>query len=495
MKEMDDIENLFSSVFAEEKAVPPTAVKSSIDAELFGGTSSPNRLWILLPILLLFLSVGIYFQMNSSEINEKQLVTNSIVEVNTESNNVNKSSANSPKKNDVESINGLIEKDIKTKQNNDALISVKNNAVNSNFDKTDYIVGAAKIVNDDFNASALSLIGETASLVSSTGIESNESLETENNYTIMPGEVNSSINSLRASLLTQNIKQGAMSQNDSESLPINSNKVLPKGNGIDYNNSSGSIVDQLRFKELSAIENLLMPSIIPFTPMLNRNTSKFFEMGLYTGVNHISNQFSVNFSDGRKLKESIGYQTSLEFSWGISTKARIVTGFEFSQNRTLYTANVSMTISDLDSTYYDYITSVDTSGTEIIIDSMLVDVYSDQTVNAPEELQVSQVAFSIPIYLKYRINIKNRLNLNISTGVLFSYLSQRTSSVSSPIQLNYKKYGVSLMLRPELAYNWSHFGIGVYAKGMIDFSPGSTWNDAARNRLLIGGGVSLNYRF
>ena len=77
MKEMDDIENLFSSVFAEEKAVPPTAVKSSIDAELFGGTSSPNRLWILLPILLLFLSVGIYFQMNSSEINDKQLVVKS----------------------------------------------------------------------------------------------------------------------------------------------------------------------------------------------------------------------------------------------------------------------------------------------------------------------------------------------------------------------------------------------------------------------------------
>ena len=51
------------------------------------------------------------------------------------------------------------------------------------------------------------------------------------------------------------------------------------------------------------------------------------------------------------------------------------------------------------------------------------------------------------------------------------------------------------MLRPELAYNWNHFGIGVYAKGMIDFSPGSTWDDAARNRLLIGGGVSLNYRF
>ena len=65
MKEQDDIDKLFSSVLGDEKIVPPTAVKSSIDAELFGGNLGGGLLWLLFPILALIIGAGVYFKVDS----------------------------------------------------------------------------------------------------------------------------------------------------------------------------------------------------------------------------------------------------------------------------------------------------------------------------------------------------------------------------------------------------------------------------------------------
>ena len=83
----------------------------------------------------------------------------------------------------------------------------------------------------------------------------------------------------------------------------------------------------------------------------------------------------------------------------------------------------------------------------------------------------------------------------VSAGARFSYLNLKTVSdnvlVPTP---NYSKFGLSLLLRPELRYDFNRFGIGLYATTGYNAITGMSWETHNRNRYEFGGGLVLRFK-
>lgn len=505
MKEIDDIDNLFSSVLGDEKIVPPTAVKSSIDAELFGGALGGRMTWLLLPLILLVIGTGAYFwvgsaanessiEIASAKLNNDQLESKDALEMN---------NAGSTRLNNIET-NSIIDVEEQSSINSNS--NLYDNALSARESKPNSNVSNSKLIqSEDINES------ETNSKFNAFSNNFTETTLKENQDVNITSE-----NATNASTVNQNESPSAEISTiidvDDALQANNSSKVMQSESGlksevIGENHQSEGRVDS-NFDKVNTLNNVdglitnstelvsVSPtqSIAPCATIAKPVRKNLFALNIYVGVNQ-GVDFEKPTTQNYFLKEKIGSQQSIELSYALAPRVEIATGIDYLKFRDVYSNSTTNTVTTLESSYYDYTMAYDTILMDsVAVDSTMINVYSDEDIVSSEDVTVVQTAISLPLYFQYSWNLRPRIKAKLSTGVLLSYWSNRVSGGTTDVALVKRQFGLSMMTRPEISYIGMRMGVGVYGRVGYDFIPLPAWKVANRKRFNVGGGIFLRYQ-
>ena len=475
MKEMDEIENLFSSAFANEEIKPPNSVKRNIDAKLFGGnTILWKSLYSLFFIGVMTLLIGLTVQSDTIDKKVSKIVKSNIITT-SNSNAKNIISSNWQVDAPINS-NYRSNENVNDVQSSNSQISVSKE-VFKNTNQKDFITeeAIAYTIADESEADDSGLKPETEFTKKKSDIlpligtsEGNKTPVAESSTTV--GKNNNS----------SFLKEDEM--NETMNL---SNEIKNK-----FEDEQGDI-SRLNYLPLSNFDLL--------NPSLNANTNKFVQkknrllsLSLYNGFTRGSNNLKNTTSD-IKLSESAGFSTALNLDLRIRPSIGVGLGFEYGIHKESYTEN-SLVVGDslITNSYYDYILDPNDS---TIIDSTLIVEYGENIVNQETEYRVEQSSFSIPLSIQYYKALSPRMELKVSALARFSFLKGKQISNIDNSSIQFNQFNFSVGVRPELRYHWTKFGIGVYGQFMKDFNTGSSWENAQRKRFSYGGGVSLFVNF
>ena len=456
MKEMDDIEQLFASSFDGAEVTPPVKVKTAVDKALFGGNKIIGLRLISLLILALLVGLGIFFIPNLSPANSNQQsdlakhnISNQLMEANHHS---------------------MI---TDTELKNEGIIN--NTAINSNNEESESTINSTQ----KYNSSKKHI---------ETSLKSTISTKEKNLVDKLKDKSSSKIN-LSNNNSKDNTKLVTTIPNSSKALIILS----------DESESFETVTTGLQTKEVESFSSKPNGLIKGSYPTLaSAPIASGISLSLYSGVTGAANQLNPTITtlaaSNLSVKELNGYTFAIEASNQMFGQFGIATGVQYSTRNDYLIDAVSVTDSSIVGGQWEYVYN-NPQTQDSIIDSNYVNLYNVAVNTIENESIIQSVAISIPIYFTYEKAIGNHLSLRVSAGARFSYLKLKTLNdnvfVPSP---TYSKFGLSLLLRPELRYDFSRFGIGLYGTTGYNAITGMNWETHNRHRYEFGGGLVLRFK-
>jgi hypothetical protein len=519
MKERDEIEDLFASSFGDFEETPPEAVKSNLDAKLF--PSSPvssakkwNWKWLLVFIPVIGLSAITFYKLqanttsksakNSATVSSKNEyhksskvsnISNKTARLNNSKNTKNKSLTERNKPNQ----NSNIQKDNERKNIKNNLKSTENLEINPK------VNNKAKMKE---NTRTYSLTKSTKERNSTSSLQAENSNKKEdsvfkNELTNSQNEqesnrktnVNSPIENIaNNSTNTENNTSNSIDDQTSTSENKTESSIIKTENNSNDNTANDSLkatTEIVKEKEDSSkITSTKNNEVLSEVKKDNTQKNKtLWSISFYGGI---ANGINIINPTSTLLKEKIGSNFSLEANYGFHPKMSVSTGLGLE----LRNENYSKEFINIDSVVSNYTVTYITDSMNNIIDSIVTNFYENDTTLLTENQAISYTAFSIPIYLNYTFFTKNNWSGAIGAGIRLNYFKTTINSTSANFATpSLSKIGLQLQLRPQLTYNWSKLGVGLYGNFGYDVIQATSWTDFTRKRYNYGAGIIVKYGF
>jgi len=519
MKERDDIEDLFASSFGDFEETPPEVVKSNLDAKLFPNSAvSSAKKWNLKRLLVFIPVIGLsaitFYKMqanstsksakNTTSVSSKNQLLTTTEQPKSSSKNAKLNKANSSKntlssdrnkltQNSTNQINSKIKK-----QTNESKTSTNSN-VNSTKRNTSKIKDNPSISNfakrtkEKIPTSNFQTQNSTKKEVSVFKNErTNSQNEQESNRktnvnSSLENLANNSNNSENKTLNSIN-NQTSTKENKTESIISKTENITNENTARDTLKNATEIVKEKTDsnKIESAKNNEVLSEVKKDNTQKNKPLwSIIFYGGIANGLNVINPTSTL-------LKEKIGSNFSLEANYGFHPKMSVSTGLGLdfrSENYSKEFLTIDSIITDVNIVYvYDSMQN--------IIDSIITNIYENDTTYFSENQTISYTSFSIPFYFNYTLFTKNNWSGAIGAGIRLNYFKTTVNSTSSNLASpTLSNFGLQFQLRPQLTYNWSKLGVGVYGNFGYDAIQATTWTDFTRKRYYYGAGIVVRYRF
>lgn len=511
MKQNDEIEDLFQSNFDDFSVEPPQSVKSAIDDKLFNTRKGFKGFWLFLSAFIFIVSI-IGFSIYNSFSDTKLAATKNIETLKNKSFQVNqspkddstflegksknekedkteKSSLNSsiPAEKSATSKNAINEKtaEIPTAEKGDfsdnakisKKASVKNNKRRKslalkNSDSSNGLSTSFKKENREKSGQIFSK-GNTSDNIgtneSNTGnlVGNNENITSNNTSAV---EKSSSETIINKSENISNSQEVSVNKSDEDSLKISKMNAL-----IDTNNT---VVEN---KKDSTQVNALSPK-----PNLS-----IWLISMHSGTSFASNRLSQSTM---KNNEKNAFFMNIEASKLLKNNFSLSSGFQFNKYSNEFNSTIifaDSVISSIDTTFI--ISPVDSS---IILDTIVNVHYSKNITKVDERQLYNQMSLSVPLYFGYSQKIKDHFYFDIDGGVLLSYQQAKLVSTNSNIpDPTIRNFGVKLCVRPQIRYQFDHFGISISSNFGYDLMPTLNWSGVTRKRFYSEFGIGIHYQF
>lgn len=482
MKEMNDIENLFATNFGGESVAPPAEVKTNIDKAIFGKKKvGIIRLWPILLLLLIGTTTGVYFlstgdsnkvqKQISQESSASKNSNNQVDSMNDSGNKI--SSQNQTEKNDENAEDELYEEErgkgssiYSAVNENNSTNSKSNQKIdeNGNFSNSNSLGNANHLAD---NNNGLNAVGNEKD-----GMESaNNENQNDRNNRMNPNNLSDTDDNL---LNPEHV-------NENRGMDITSNLELNTANTI-----------ELPLKDLAERA---------YAPKMEDNSRNLMSLRLYAGmangVGPVNYTVDTLMAQTTQVSESNGLNLGVEWGMQFNSRFGISAGMEYFGNSSEVIQSNTVTVQDtvVINEYWEYVYNNPVTQ-DSIIDSNYVYIYAEYDVINTEASIVNTKAFSVPVFFSFTQKIGRSFDLSVYGGAKFSFLQQRFLDENGAIMNpDLRSFSMSLMLRPELTYNWNKFGVGVYGKVGYDVVNGMQWSAMRRNRYDVGAGIVLKYTF
>ena len=504
MKKQDEIEELFSSTFANFESMPPLDVKAAIDDQLFNGkTPVTGRrkgfIWISSSIILI--GIVSFFALKNGRNNSPVLAKNEI--------SVQESSPASPTSEPIkkeshkelsQSENQHSTKKIFTQFEEQKLTQEIELKANNSAKKS------SKIEND----SKLERNNITLKKQKGTRVKTNETNK-KTSHLVKNNTLASETNDLKT--------EGSNSFNQIEKkdnpihkseIPTNSifsnevvdakNESIEKSNSLEentLNENENSVSENIEIQDTTtqiqwSEETGIPGSLMGFDPSIIRGLSPWC-FSLYTGGTFGSSILKNSTPENYKMKEQLGFSTSLEANYRLNTRLGVSAGIDMYSRKEIFYKFIPAGDSILTGYTIQYI-YLNPVLQDSIIGTLLIPIYSVGSAAATQEQIIQHVSYAIPISLSINLLDKGHWKMYLNTGLRISYVQNKL--VSNPIGMiepDFKSVGLRVNMRPEITYSLMKFGIGCYLNLGYDAIPAIQWTDIKRNRVDYGFGLVLKY--
>lgn len=519
MKERDEIEDLFASSFGDFEETPPEAVKSNLDAKLFPNSafSSENKWnwkWLLVFIPVIGLSAITFYklQANSTSKSAKNIASVSSKNNLSTSSEKLKSHSKTAKLNNLKSSKITLPSDRnKSTQNSTNQINSESkkqtieskSRVNSNTNSTERNTSKIKVNPSISNftkrtkeKNSTSILQAKNSTKKEVSVFKNEGTNSQNEQeSNRKTNANSSIEkSANNSTNTENNTSNSINYQTSTSenkTELNLTKTENNSNENTANDSLKTTTEIVKEKEDSSkITSTKNNEVLSEVKKHNTQKDKaLWSISFYGGI---ANGLNIINPASTLLKEKIGGNFSLEANYGFHSKMSVSAGLGLE----LRNENYSKEFINIDSVVSNYTVTYITDSMNTIIDSIVTYFYQNDTTLLTENQAISYTTFSIPLYFNYTLFTKNNWSGAISAGIRLNYFKTTVTSTSTNFASpTLSKFGLQFQLRPQLTYNWTKLGIGVYGNFGYDAIQATNWTDFTRKRYNYGAGIVVKYGF
>ncbi|GEM_PF-3824398 len=496
MKEMDDIEQLFSSTFDGAEMAPPVTAKENIDKAIYASGAKGAGYWWTIGLVLLFLVGGTitFFSLDAESNREQgrgQTASNEMM-TSTDGGEDNLQSAGG---NDGKiSIDDQVSQDEGEEYN--SIAQEETSAATSN-----------EAVSENSGTDGPS--NRNSSLSNSNGTENTELVNVQKTInksnssgTLNDTQIGSKVES--GNDLAENVTDKSMSPgtNDSELTTANNSedqqKTLESAKALTVSTeASEKSVGELLTKQVASIpQELPIINWIDIQRQLPKppgGNSGNLTLSLYTGMTYGVNSLVSNEPSTLRLKEKLGFYTGVEALVFNRGRYSISTGIDFSQRN----YSLSNETTSTESVYVGDSLVVVFDTNQQVIDSIFYPMFENITTIAEEGSLIAHQSFGIPLYANYRMSIGRKSIINMGLGVRFSYNSYKIKDEISGFSYpEFKTFGLNVQLRPEYTYPINKLSIGIYGKLEYDLLQGMQWvNGLNQRRWATGGGLVVRYNF
>ena len=508
MKEMDDIENLFSSAFDGAEMAPPGAVKEGIDKSLFGGKANIGGYWWIGLIVIALIGGTALFFVNTAE-SEKETLAATTSERTMNGSDISGQSEVQKSENNGESANGQFTSTENEQTNAEQFGNgVSENARNGSTQQTKQ------------SETQTTEVGSAEGFSGQNGTDEEPSSsfepETSGDHTPTKESDNSAIGTTMSGDNIENAtEKGAGEVSGDDGSGISTTETTADANNVfsdsmndaeagadETEKSSGeefvvAVVNEMLTNPLEKLktnepEKSLLVAANPTLPAPpGVKSGGRYSLSLYSGMTYGSNSLKSDQPTTKRLQESVGFYSGLEVLYHLSSAYDVSLGLDYSQHKYSLTDELQTT-----SNVYvgdSLVLVFDTN--QQVTDSLFYPMY--ELVSTPQEISstIQMQSFGVPLYLTYNVPFGTSLSLRMGLGAHFSYTKYRV--LTSDIEIEnpeFKSFGLRVQLRPELVYNFNRFGIGVYGKLEYDVLQGMQWNAIKRRRWGTGAGISLRYK-
>lgn len=505
MKKQDEIEELFSSTFANFESMPPLDVKAAIDDQLFNGkTPVTGRrkgfIWISSSIILI--GIVSFFALKNGRNNSPVLAKNEI--------SVQESSPTSPTS---ETIKKESHKEVSPSKINNSQkkiitqfeeqklpqeIELKaNNSAKKN----------SKIENDSkFAGNNITLKKQIITRDKTSRTNKSKSNSIKNNP-------NKSESKEVKNELSHSISQPEKSDNITEKYEIPMNCVfsdeviVAKNESIEKSNSSventfneneNSVAEYSEVQDTTAqikwSEETGTPTVLKGFDASQIKALSPWSISIYSGGTFGSSFLNNSSNKNYKMKEHVGFSTSLEANYRLNARLGVSAGIDMYSRKDVFYKVVPAGDSIITGYTTQYI-YLNPALQDSIIGTLLIPIYSVSAATNQEQL-IQHVSYAIPISLSINLLDKGQWKMYLNTGLRISYVQNKL--VSNPLGMvepDFKSVGLRINMRPEITYSLKKFGIGCYLNLGYDAIPAIQWTDVKRNRVDYGFGLVLKYHF
>ena len=504
MKKQDEIEELFSSTFANFESMPPLDVKSAIDDQLFNGKMpvSGRRkgfIWIYSSIILI--GIVSFFALKNGRNNNPVLAKNEI--------SVQESSPTSPISETIKNDNhrGVSQSKIKNpkkaiitqfeeqKLTQEIELKAKNTAKMNSKIGNDSMLAGNKI-----NSKKQKI---TRDKTSRTNKKTSNSIKNNPNKSESKEVKNE---------LSHSKSQPEKSDNNTEKyeIPMNSvfsdEVIVAKNESIEkskssventFNENENSVAENVEFQDtttqiqwseetgtLSVLKGFDASQIKALSP---------WSISIYSGGTFGSSFLNNSSDKNYKMREKIGFSTSIEANYRLNSKLGISAGIDINSRKDIFYKVVPAGDSIIDgvTTQYIYFNPVTQDS---IIDTIISPNYVVMQSEYNQKQRIQHNSFAIPIYLSLNLFSKGNWRMNLNSGLRLSYVQNKmVYNPDGMIVPDFKSFGLRVNLRPEITYSLKKVGIGCYMNLGYDAIPAIQWTDVRRTRIDYGLGFVLKY--
>jgi hypothetical protein len=504
MKKQDEIEELFSSTFANFESMPPLDVKAAIDDQLFNGkTPVTGRrkgfIWISSSIILI--GIVSFFALKNGRNNNPVLAKNEI--------SVQESSPASPTSESIKNESHKELSQLKIQLSKKKRITqfeeqklTQNNELkaNNSAKKSSKIENNSKLEGNNISlkkqkgtrVKTSQTNKKTADLVKNKTVsfQSKDSkTESSNSFSQIEKKENPIVKSeIPTNFIFSNEVVDAKNESIEKSKSPEENTLDENENSVAENVEVQDTTTQIQWSEETAIPR----SLIGFDASMIRGLSPWC-LSLYSGGTFGSSILKNSTSENYKMKEQIGFSISIEANYRLNSKLGISAGIDINSRKDIFYKVVPAGDSIIDgvTTQYIYFNPVTQDS---IIDTIISPNYVVLQSEYNQNQRIQHNSFAIPIYLSLHLFSKGNWRMNLNSGLRLSYVQNKmVYNPDGMIEPDFKRFGLRVNLRPEITYSLKKFGIGCYLNLGYDAIPAIQWTDIKRNRIDYGFGLVLKY--
>ncbi len=504
MKKEDEIEELFSSTFANFESMPPVDVKAAIDDQLFNQkTTVTGRrkgfIWIYLSIILI--GIVSFFALKNGRNNSPILAKNetSIQESSPASptsetikNESHKELSQSEMQHSQKKIITQFEEqklnqEIELKANNTSKKNSKlendskleGNNIISKKEKT------GRVKTNQTNKKITHLVNNNtvASIPKEVKTESSNSISQIEKKDNSIDKIEIPTNSIFSNEVVEAKNESIEKSNSPEENTLNENE-----NSVSENIEIQDTTTKIQWSEETGIPG----SLIGFDASMIRGLSPW-SISIYSGGTFGSSVLKNSTPENYKMKEQLGFSTSLEANYRLNTRLGVSAGIDIYSRKEIFYKFIPAGDSILSGYTIQYI-YLNPVLQDSIIGTLLIPIYSVGSAAATQEQIIQHVSSAIPISLSINLLDKGHWKMYLNTGLRISYVQNKL--VSNPIGMiepDFKSVGLRVNMRPEITYSLMKFGIGCYLNLGYDAIPAIQWTVVKRNRIDYGFGLVLKY--
>jgi hypothetical protein len=491
MKEQDEIEQLFSSNFDGFEKAPPADVKAAIDASLFSGgaaTESKKRKgiiwWFALALVIGLTGLGsaIYLSNKSEETMANLPIAKNGV---SEENSKDLTSKKLKQEQNNQSSNSSSAKSIQTIDNSSSSKLVEaNNAVSSN---------------------AKSQMSSTST--TSQNIKKQTKTKKKNNIfkqqTILMDKESSQLKKNIPNLTAVISPASKMLEDEPSNIQLDpyfdmkakedetSNTTKESSSDLSSTETKTK-VDSTGITDSSTASILTTNNPIATNKPLSKTSP--FSLTIYSGVTYGFSSLQQPTSSSFKMKEAVGFNSSIEMNFALNNRFGIGTGIDLNTRMDNFYRVSQVT----DSVYLGLVPQYvyDPQVPDSIIDTLYVEEYDVVTNEIEQSQLIRHTSFAIPLSFNWNIYSKGRWNYRLGTIVRLSYVNNKLVSNDHNFEMpEFKKFSARIALRPQVDYTFNKIAIGAYLNCGYDLIPTVNWTDIERKRVDLGAGLLIRYKF